>query len=103
MHGESILSKIRRIQNEETTSSLKTKMPMKNSYLQNCPVCGRPLQIAGEYRGRKLSCRHCGGKFTAVDPANPSSAQQNTSSALLHRADQLLELCAKKLRFRAAG
>jgi hypothetical protein len=103
MHGDSTLTKIKRIQkDDETKSPLKTKTP-SSCYLQSCPVCGRPLEIPIEYRGRKLNCRHCGGKFTAVDPSSPVSAQQNASSALLRRADQLLELCSQKLRIRAAG
>ena len=89
--------------NDETLSPLETKMPTKNIYLQNCPVCGRPLEIPAEYRGRKLNCRHCGGKFTAIDPASPVFAAQNSSNALLRRADQLLALCAQKLRWRVAG
>jgi hypothetical protein len=82
--------------NTNAIPSLKTEMPVKNTYLQNCPVCGRPLKICAEYRGRKLNCRHCGGKFTAIDPASPLFAAQNASNALLRRADRLLELCARK-------
>jgi DNA-directed RNA polymerase subunit RPC12/RpoP len=79
------------------------QMPVEDTYLQNCPICGRPLFIALEYRGRRVNCRHCGGKFIAVDPSNPCSTAQNASNALVRRADRLLELCARKLRLRAAG
>jgi rRNA maturation protein Nop10 len=104
MHCVSTLEKTKQIhKNDKNLSPLETKMPILSTYLQNCPVCGRPLEIPAEYRGRKLNCRHCGGKFTAIDPSSPVFAAQNASNALLRRADQLLELCAKKLRWRVAG
>lgn len=63
-------------------------------FLQECPVCGRPLEIRKEYQGRKVACHHCGGWFTAVDAAcNPDVSNQN--NRILHRADRLLELCAR--------
>jgi rRNA maturation protein Nop10 len=94
----------KRIQkNSESLLPLETKIPAKNIYLQNCPVCGRPLEIPAEYRGRELNCRHCGGQFTAIDPSSPFFAAQNSTSALLRRADRLLEICSRKLRFRAVG
>jgi DNA-directed RNA polymerase subunit RPC12/RpoP len=87
----------------EKGSPVEKKMPARNIYLQNCPVCGRPLEISAEYRGRKLNCRHCGGHFTAIDPSSPFFAAQNSSNALLRRADRLLDLCARKLRLRSVG
>lgn len=79
----------------EHLPTLETAAP-KRTYLQNCPVCGRPLAIPREYLGRRLHCRHCGGKFVAIDPASPRFAAQNGASALLTQADRLLELCARK-------
>jgi hypothetical protein len=87
----------------ESTSSLETKMQRAKTYLQNCPVCGRPLEIPVEYRGRALNCRHCGGHFNAIDPASSIFAAQNSSSALLRRAEQLIKLSERKLRVRVAG
>jgi hypothetical protein len=82
---------------------LEKKMPAQKNFLQNCPVCGRPLEISIELCGRTLNCEHCGGHFIACDPSNPKAAAQNTSEGLLHRADQLLDLCARKLTWRIAG
>jgi hypothetical protein len=82
--------------------NLETKMPTRDTYMQNCPVCGRPLVISAEYNGRNLGCRHCGGRFTAHDPAKPF-AVQDSAYAILRRADQLLALSSRKLRFRNAG
>jgi hypothetical protein len=59
--------------------------------------------ISREYRGRRVHCRHCGGKFKAIDPASPVFAAQNGANALLHRADQLLSLCARKRRCAVAS
>ncbi len=79
----------------EHRSTFETAKPAR-TYLQNCPVCGRPLAIPREYLGRRLHCRHCGGKFVAIDPASPRFAAQNGASALLTQADRLLELCARR-------
>jgi rRNA maturation protein Nop10 len=83
-------------------ASLDMAKPTR-THLQNCPVCGRPLAIPHEYLGRRLHCRHCGGKFVAIDPASPRFAAQNGASALLTQADRLLELCARKKCCAVAG
>jgi hypothetical protein len=104
MRGVSTLTKnIQISKSSEAIKLTESMMPAKNTYLQNCPVCGRPLMISPEYRGRNLNCLHCGGKFTAIDPASPVFAVQNASSALINRADQLLDLCAQKLHLRVAS
>jgi hypothetical protein len=87
----------------ERKSSIEKKMPGAKTYLQNCPVCGRPLEIPVEYRGRALNCRHCGGHFHAIDPASSIFAAQNSSSAILRRAEQLLKLSERRLRLPVAG
>ncbi|MCA9177719.1 MAG: hypothetical protein KDB14_24805 [Planctomycetales bacterium] len=52
-------------------------------FVQQCPTCGRRLHILLDYMGRRLSCEHCGGTFTAgVDAPSPGDA--------IHRATQLL-------------
>ena len=63
---------------------------MSNSiyYVQECPTCGRSLQIRVEYLGRRMVCEHCRGRFTARDPA---SAPLGTPDDLLRRADALLQ------------
>lgn len=43
-------------------------------YVQECPTCGRSLQIRVAYLGRRMVCQHCLGEFEATDPAN----KQNT-------------------------
>jgi DNA-directed RNA polymerase subunit RPC12/RpoP len=63
---------------------------MSNSiyFVQECPTCGRSLQIRVEYLGRRLVCEHCHGRFVARDPA---SAPLDASDDLLRRADALLQ------------
>jgi rRNA maturation protein Nop10 len=63
-------------------------------FLQECPICGRPLEVRKEYQGKKVACRHCGGWFLAVDPSRHPQNRWNKSNSLLHRAEQLLETCA---------
>ena len=65
---------------------------MSNStyFLQECPTCGRRLQIRVEYLGKQVVCQHCQGKFTAIDPASARYNCLEESSALLRRADELL-------------
>ena len=58
-------------------------------FVQECPTCGRALQIRVEYLGRELTCQHCRGKLEARDPEN-EFPQTNDSIALLQRADELL-------------
>lgn len=58
-------------------------------FVQECPTCGRALQIRVEYLGRALTCQHCRGKLEARDPEN-ELPQVNDSLALLQRADELL-------------
>ena len=58
-------------------------------YFQECPTCGRSLQIRVEYLGRVVVCQHCGGSLQARDPA--SRTLVNPHSHILERAEQLLQ------------
>ena len=60
-------------------------------FIQECPTCGRRLQIRVEYLGKKVVCQHCQGQFVACDPANSHCDCAEQGSSLLHRADELLE------------
>lgn len=66
---------------------------MSNSiyFVQECPTCGRQLQIRVDYLGRKVVCQHCQGKLVAIDSANARLDSAHTDSAILRRADELLE------------
>ena len=36
--------------------------------IHECPVCGRPLEVRDEHRGRRITCPHCHGQFVARKP-----------------------------------
>jgi hypothetical protein len=63
-------------------------------FIQECPTCGRRLQIRVEYLGRKVVCQHCQGHLVAADPANARCDSAESGDALLRRADELLESIA---------
>ena len=65
-------------------------MSQTTYFLQACPTCGRKLQIRVAYLGRSVVCQHCQGPFIATDPASTPEVDLS-SSAILRRADQLLE------------
>ena len=43
-------------------------------FVQECPTCGRRLQIRVEDLGRRVVCQHCQGRFLAVDPASATKS-----------------------------
>jgi hypothetical protein len=65
-------------------------MPNATYFVQECPTCGRRLQIRVEYLGKRVVCQHCQGKFAAMDPASVRGDFVDHGSALLRRADELL-------------
>ncbi len=67
-------------------------MSWSTYFVQECPTCGRSLQVRVEYLGREVVCQHCHGRFEACDPASPSSRAAKPAVDLLQRADQLIEL-----------
>ena len=83
-------------------------------YVQECPTCGRRLQIRVAYLGRRVICQHCMAEFAASDPAGKSAAPvasdalavsdghrepASDSSSLLLRADELLATVSRQHGF----
>lgn len=66
-----------------------TVMSRSTNFVQECPTCGRSLQVRVEYLGHQVVCQHCRGRFEAVDPA--STPEVGSKSGLLRRAEELLE------------
>ena len=66
-------------------------MPRSTYFIQECPTCGRTLQVRVEFLGKKVACRHCRGEFPAHDPDDRHSSSSHSGLALLRRADELLE------------
>jgi hypothetical protein len=68
-----------------------TAMSKPVYYVQECPTCGRRLQIRVSYLGKRVVCQHCMAEFAAADPAGaPAAPASESSSSLLLRADELL-------------
>ena len=66
---------------------------MSNStyFVQDCPTCGRRLQIRVEYLGKKVVCEHCRARFEACDPASSRYPPSDSSILLLRRVEELLQ------------
>jgi hypothetical protein len=60
-------------------------------YLQECPVCGRPLRIRPEYSGQPVICLHCRGQFVASEPADADGPRVGRKASLLERAEALIQ------------
>jgi hypothetical protein len=65
-------------------------------FVQECPTCGRRLQIRVEYLGRRVVCQHCQGQLVAADPETMRHDCGQADNALLRRADELLATLARK-------
>jgi lysine biosynthesis protein LysW len=66
---------------------------MANSvyFVQECPTCGRNLQIRVEYLGKRVVCQHCGATLEACDPSSKNYPPTESSLSLLERAEELIE------------
>ena len=65
-------------------------------FIQECPTCGRRLQVRVIYLGKRVACQHCGAQFAACDPQSPESPSSDSNGTLLTRVDQLLEASARR-------
>ena len=65
-------------------------------YIQECPTCGRRLQIRVEHLGKPLACQHCQGTFVAVESSSMRGEPVEEGSALLRRANELLNSVAQR-------
>ena len=66
-------------------------MPRTMHFVQECPTCGRNLQVRVEYLGKQVVCQHCGAQFEACEPDSAAYPPDQSSLALLKRADELLQ------------
>ncbi|MGC3969969.1 MAG: hypothetical protein QM775_22375 [Pirellulales bacterium] len=76
----------------------------KPYYVQECPTCGRKLNIRVEYLGKKVVCQHCRSQFVAWDsdgaPTVKAEALQDTAlsgTRLMDRAQELIEQAERKI------
>jgi hypothetical protein len=69
-------------------------MPGATYFVQECPTCGRRLQIRVDYLGKRVVCQHCQGTFAAADKSAARDELDDHGSVLLRRANELLESVA---------
>ena len=72
-------------------------MPNSMYFLQECPTCGRGLQIRVEYLGRPVVCQHCRGTLTACDPESHRYSGCDEAEKLLRRAEELLRDASRQM------
>jgi hypothetical protein len=65
-------------------------MPCSTYFVQECPTCGRTLQVRVEYLGKSVRCQHCGAGFEASDPAGGEPYFPDAPNSILTRANELL-------------
>ena len=61
-------------------------------FFQKCPTCGRHVRIKAEYLGRRMSCLHCQGEFTATDAESRFDAAPSRASGLKRAVQSLLSI-----------
>ena len=64
-------------------------MPSSVFFVQNCPACGRSLQVKIAYLGKGIACQHCNAEFVASHQEMVEASESGL--ALLDRADELLK------------
>ena len=67
-------------------------------FTQDCPTCGRGLQVRVTYLGKTVVCRHCRGRFLAQDPESFVPHPEDSSEAVLLRVEELLATADEKKR-----
>jgi|EndMetStandDraft_3_1072993.scaffolds.fasta_scaffold690298_1 hypothetical protein len=68
-------------------------------YVQECPTCGRRLQIRVVYLGKQVVCQHCLAEFSASDPAGKQFVPSDSSRDMLLRAEELLATVGRQHEF----
>jgi hypothetical protein len=71
-------------------------MSKSTYFVQECPTCGRNLEVRVEYLGKKVICQHCRGQFVAADSTNDASYFSESGTGLLRRAEELLEMSSRR-------
>ncbi len=71
-------------------------MPNTTYFVQECPTCGRRLQIRVEYLGKRVACQHCQGVFLAADSSGSRGEPVDRGSDIMRRANALLDSVAQR-------
>ena len=71
----------------------------KPVFVQECPTCGRSLQIRVAHLGKRVACQHCLAEFEAAIWRNKQYPPEDSSLSLLDRADELLSTVSRSRGF----
>jgi hypothetical protein len=71
-------------------------MSKSTYFVQECPTCGRALEIRVEYLGREVLCQHCRGHFICRDPAGLPATAARVVDPVLRRAEELLQMAQRR-------
>ncbi len=71
-------------------------MSQSTYFLQECPTCGRTLEVRVEYLGKKVVCQHCRGHLVACDSTQRPDFFSQSGTGLLRRVDELLEMSSTR-------
>jgi len=67
-------------------------------FVQECPTCGRRLDVKVNLLGKKILCEHCRASFLATDcTEDPESIFSCGHEDLMERADHLIEVADSQL------
>lgn len=75
-------------------------MPRSTYYVQECPTCGRNLQVRVEYLGRLIVCQHCEARFEASLSSAESDSGVLAGSSLMERAEALINASESQISSR---
>jgi len=65
-------------------------------FYQECPTCGRLLEIRVTHLGKKVKCEHCRAQLVASDPAMIRDVERPIcEDSLLDRVDRLLKTVSR--------
>ncbi len=65
--------------------------------VEECPVCGRPVEIRCEYLGRRVVCQHCGGGFVVTEEGAQAPEWMAKCGRLMEAAERVLQTSARRL------
>ena len=69
-------------------------MSYSTYFAQECPTCGRKLQVRIKYLGKQVVCQHCNAQFRASDPSSAIEPPE-LGSSLLDRAEKLIDAATR--------
>ncbi len=66
------------------------------TFTQDCPICGRRVEVSADHRKLTITCPHCHGAFLAHEPPTRDGKPHDRPESLMLRADRLLAMLAQQ-------